>query len=773
MVSDEDKYGTTEQQVKTGLEGAAKGVLGPLAPLIETKMLGVKPEDILHRQEANPITHGVSEAAGFAGSLFTGVGEAALAAKVGAKTLEAVGLGAKALEGAGLLTKIGAEGLNQATQMALLQGGDEISKRIINDPSATAENAIANIGLSTALGGVTGASIGALSPLFKAGAVKFGKVANEFVDEAKWATANKDPLTKGAEELTGLVNDTQALKESLYKSGLKGDLVKEFIPEALPKNIAKVDEQMLKVSDLMSDTVSDMSKSAKVGRGAAHLNEDLMKFNSVIKSPEASLLEKRAAMDDLRSSLHEYTDWKRLGTTEGTEVSKYARNINDKLIPMLEDSDVWGKAGKVQQVFNEAYSTFSKSKAEADFLKTFTNKVGDERVINPAKIETFVKQAGSPKAEIKNQILENYVKEHQAFADKINGISGELGKDALVPHNDMAVLNKLIGNKTEGSKLFQLLASKVGDEALGKTIAAGAGGAIGGGWGALLGEHLAGPTISKALNGLTAKLIENPRSIGGLKSAIDFTTAAIKGETTLNKAITSVFKGGSVAAAANFNKPSAEDREKLNKIVTKAQINPDMITDVNHGQISHYLPQHQAALSETNARSVQYLASLKPHPFRSSPLDKEIEPSDMEKARYNRALDIAQKPMIVLEHIKSGQLQATDVQDLQNMYPSFYKQTVEKLSNEIATIQGAGQDVPYSTRVSLSLFMGQPLDSTMQPLSIQSSQMALKSKLDQQQGPPQGASKQTSKLGKDVKSYQTPLQASQQRNLTHKQDTPD
>ena len=48
--SDEDskaeKYNTGEQQVKAGLEGLSQGIAGPVAPWVETHLMGVNPEDI-------------------------------------------------------------------------------------------------------------------------------------------------------------------------------------------------------------------------------------------------------------------------------------------------------------------------------------------------------------------------------------------------------------------------------------------------------------------------------------------------------------------------------------------------------------------------------------------------------------------------------------------------------------------------------------------------------------------------------------------------------
>jgi hypothetical protein len=148
--SHDDHYGSTGQQIKAGIEGAAKGIAGPLATFAETKLLGVKPEDIEGRAEANPWTHGLSEAAGFGVGALTGTGEAALLGRAGEAAAGAIGLGEAATTGA-KLAKAAATG---ATEMGLFQAGDDASKWLLNAPQ-TPGSVVSDVGLSALLGGVT------------------------------------------------------------------------------------------------------------------------------------------------------------------------------------------------------------------------------------------------------------------------------------------------------------------------------------------------------------------------------------------------------------------------------------------------------------------------------------------------------------------------------------------------------------------------------------------------------------------------------------------
>jgi hypothetical protein len=63
--------------------------------------------------------------------------------------------------------------------------------------------------------------------------------------------------------------------------------------------------------------------------------------------------------------------------------------------------------------------------------------------------------------------------------------------------------------------------------------------------------------------------------------------------------------------------------------------------------------------------------------------------------------------------------------------------------------------IPYKTKMGLSLFMGQPVDSSMTPQSIVAAQPV---PAQQPQGGQQGPKKSTDKLGKSTSSYRTASQ---------------
>lgn len=249
---------------------------------------------------------------------------------------------------------------------------------------------------------------------------------------------------------------------------------------------------------------------------------------------------------------------------------------------------------------------------------------------------------------------------------------------------------------------------------------------------------------------------EQPIKAEAFGAMVDFLNHTIKGENKLTKAITGVFKPTTTEI---INYPDVKTTDKIDKKVEAYIKNPEATAvALGEGQTGHYLPEHQMALSETGIRVMDYLSKLKPHPYKAGPLDRPIEPSPEQKARYTRALAIAQEPYVVMNHIKNGTVQLSDIADINGMYPALYPKIVQKLTNEMIKASDDVELIPYKTKMGLSLFMGQAVDSSMNPASIIAAQPIPQ---QQPQAPNQGKSKQkgsTSKLGKNVNSYRTASQ---------------
>jgi hypothetical protein len=237
----------------------------------------------------------------------------------------------------------------------------------------------------------------------------------------------------------------------------------------------------------------------------------------------------------------------------------------------------------------------------------------------------------------------------------------------------------------------------------------------------------------------------------------------VKGEAAMGRAAKAVFNEGS-EVIINSAMPTSKDREVLDKALKVSETNPESLLNTK-SQLGHYMPEHSAMLSQIGSTAVNYLNSLRPVSAKASPLDHEKPINPVAQAAYHRALDIAENPLMVTHHISKGTLTQQDVTTLSTVMPGVYRSMTAKLSSAMMEHVTKGDSVSYQTRMGLSLFLGQPLDSTLSSTSIASAQP-----VQEPQGQPQGQSKapssSTSKLSKISLASQTPLQARQTREVT-------
>lgn len=260
-----------------------------------------------------------------------------------------------------------------------------------------------------------------------------------------------------------------------------------------------------------------------------------------------------------------------------------------------------------------------------------------------------------------------------------------------------------------------------------------------------------------------------PINSPAFKAMVDFASSMIKGEALTAKAIKALFKSG-VDVAPQVIWPDDKSRKKLDKRLTEVQRDISSLMNVG-GDTGYYMEGHATALASTAVRAVQYLNSLRPNVAPQAPLDGASVPSTAQTAKYTRALDIAEQPLVVLKSIKQGNLTAEDVTTLRTIYPDFYARVSQKLYEKIIEHGAQGNMIPYRTRLSMGLFLGQDLDSTMKPQSILAAQPknGAQQQPSQAQGPatPAKAKGSMKSLNEMSAMYQTPQQARAAQKLSN------
>lgn len=337
-------------------------------------------------------------------------------------------------------------------------------------------------------------------------------------------------------------------------------------------------------------------------------------------------------------------------------------------------------------------------------------------------------------------------------------------------------------NATRGSKHVNLYASTIGS--LAGLLTGGVHGAIGGaGLGAGLGSLVdsGGPKAVKKILDAYAERFGGMAGDGGAKSGAlhalagflksntnadseafkagaEYVSAIERGQKMITKGTKALFKSGAeVIPTQMIDKNKIE---KLDKRVEEFGAHPERLMDVG-GKTAHYLPNHGAAIGETSGRVVQYLNSIRPRVEKASPLDSDLKPSKIEIAGYHRALEIAEQPLAILNAVKGATITPQDITHLKSMYPDLYTKIATGIHQEMSEHVSTEDPIPYRSRLGMSLFLSEPLDSTMTQQAIQSVQM--QSMPEQPQQAQATAVKPTATgmdgLKKMTAMYQTPQQA--------------
>lgn len=252
-------------------------------------------------------------------------------------------------------------------------------------------------------------------------------------------------------------------------------------------------------------------------------------------------------------------------------------------------------------------------------------------------------------------------------------------------------------------------------------------------------------------------------SASGFKGMVEYIDHMIRGENAIVNATKNIFKAGALVVPQKLM-PDERKLHQLDKKLDSLKEDPKKMLDIG-GTTTVYLPNHGGAIGQTAANAIQYLQSIKPNSQKQNLFDNAPTIPKSEKMQYERTLTIAEQPLVVLNHVKEGTLTTRDMMDLKTMYPALYQKLNSKLSDQVIGVIDKKIEIPYKTKLSLSLFMGQPLDSTMTPHGIQSSQMALMQGQHQQVQKEAGIKQNINKLSKFAQSDMTSQQSREARHL--------
>lgn len=748
---------STAGQAKTFARGVASGlVTAPGAAILEHELLRTPKEDILKSMEANPWSKALGEAIGIGLGAAVGTGEASLLMK--AETAVAGRVASKLTEKS-IAQAMASQAAGGFTGAALFQMGDEAAKAYLGDPNQSFYGALANVGLAGAIGGVGGGILGGVSGTWNALAEgKAGQFAADFRARLKQHVDMPNPVEATAEQLKKNYESIRntAINEVYGAGGLRQQELQKLLPKEMTEQFTKHTDEL---AQKIAKTVDHMK--ANLDEFPAHNVKELERQFSVL---EQSLLKPEVKPVEVYNALNEFkryaqSTYQSLKRTDSFDIGyKFLNTVKDLGQDVRDNlaSKVWGEAGARTAEINKAWAGLQEPLKE--FEKNFTSKINNVKEIDLGKVNTFLNNVGKYSGEKRQSILGQFMDASDNFSAAMEKTHANLGIENPLKGRETNILRDLLNHKeTPGSKAADYLVKKGVHEMLGGSIGGAAGLAAGDAViGAMAGKYLLSPMFEKILPSLVKPVLQQEASGAGLKAAIDFSNNALKGQLRIQNAAKAALNNGSFQVLKMS--PIQQNAFKLK--IAEAEQDPEALLNRNTA-MAHYMPDHAMKTTMATANALNYLKTLKPNEAPLGPLDKPQKPNAVAEARYNAAIQIAHDPLIVMDKIKQGTLTVNDIKDLNGMFPGMHEMLQAQLMEQLGAKVAKEQRIPYKTKMSISLFMGQPLDASMQPQSIISTQP--QPTMNQMpQRPPSAAKMQG--LKKMPGNYMTP----QESRISHK-----
>lgn len=249
-------------------------------------------------------------------------------------------------------------------------------------------------------------------------------------------------------------------------------------------------------------------------------------------------------------------------------------------------------------------------------------------------------------------------------------------------------------------------------------------------WLGMSGRDYVGLKFSHAMAGSASGQLEHVGNLIRLERAVQKTTSDIAAGSK------KIFKTGIAAAvpiAAISSAVGDRSEKKLDKIKTQLQdvtTTPEKALDVFHNA-THDLyvsaPKTASGVQMASLRAAKFLSSKLPNQAPQKLLDPKSKPSPADLSKFFKYYEAVNNPTSVLDRLAHGVVAPESIEALNAVYPKLYGEMKASVMNELNQAMTKGKYIPYRTKVGLSMFLGQDLDSSTTPASIQATQSALAS----------------------------------------------
>lgn len=747
--ANEEKYGGVGGTLAATALGAGESLTGPGANYAATKLGITTPEEIKTIEEMHPVARGVGMVGGVLGAPEFGLaGAANLAEKGVAGVAEALLPEATSTAGK-IISNVATRAAGGATQGAAFTAGDIANDKFLGDPDLNAEKMWSRLGTGALWGGTIGGAIqGAEEILPRSyGAVK--NATNKLYEKGIGAPGEEPGvLVKGYAKAASNVSDTpyqDIIDAWKNRTEAPPDPIK------FTKNLQDVHNELKNLSQDISGNVKyqdaegllkdlnpemarnewvDTSQKLKQATKDFELNGYPRKYINEINnindrlvnaiSDDSTAGDYYKAIDNAKREIGPLSGFEKGSFPNATEkfAAKDVQGLYHDLRASLENPDAWGEAAARQSAINSV--TTDLIGAQKDLIKEF----GIKGKMNPLKMQSYLKQLGSLRGDLKSDVLANFVDKTNKYLKTAQDTYRNLpdkefnaGKyeDLIKKTNDIAEQSSHVDlqeQSSPGSIMKDMLiikgAEMAGIPGVGAAIAA----------------------AREGFNALKYPLVQ----LGRLESIEGIVK---KSSEIMENLAGRIFKPGVKMIQQAKNPMAAYSYDKKQKEFSKIQDNLAAYSNDTNTYIDHIhnstkemyssAPNITTGMQATMGRATEFLKSKMPSTTPYGPLSPEVQPSDAELSKFFRYVSVVNNPMIALKQIKDGTLLPETMEALQAVTPKLLTEMQNQVYDKLTDRVKNGASVPYKTKLMLSMFLGKDMVSGLNQQNMSANYMAMMS----------------------------------------------
>lgn len=752
----EDKYGGVQGSIFAGALGAARTATLGASDLALTNLpegVGFSPEELKGFEETNPVSNavgavggllrdplGLAKAIGSAGKATTAAGKAAIKA---AGIVEDSSLAARALSTGANAAGMGVEGA--------LYGGvaGSTNELALGDQSLNSEKVLANVGYGALLGGATGAAFKVLgfgiTPAIRKATDALADIRNDLIGSGYGEKALIQKVMP--ERLADAITDRQLNLDTKGQASVLRRIVTNL--NSVTNNVT--DEIKNFESDVDPKAMSALfNSSSKASSGAQKMVTDYL--NNAIEYVKGSLPEfptqgqqlsdsvvPRSRLYGLLDSLKEemksgssekiFNTLKDLSSKIGDVIKKEPEAeealapVNQAINEFRKDPTIFGAAGAASTLHEENVSKLSEFISQDNkltpFQKTFGNAVDGKWQFDIKKLNSVLSDK-NPEARSANiDLLNKFFSQMKEMPENL------LNARRSIPNNRWRsqTLKQVIENSEKSTQeAFEDYTKGINKRR------------------PLYGWKDYAPVLIAKWHPVLAAAIEaydfyqDPvHATHGLSLVERILSQTSKKSLDLMDEIftpSTSTRGLIEGKINNLNDKAQNDNEEHQDNIKKWASNPETTSENlmnNTKELAGYAPGIAQNLHISAGNAVSFLASKLPQTNdHLNPLGGEaVKPGTNEMAKFNRYRSVVENPLTALMQIKDRTITPETVETLSSVYPKLYEEMKQSLIEKAFEQKSKGKTIPFQTRQAISMFIGEPLDSSLSPQSILSNQLIL------------------------------------------------